>query len=303
MSSTPAIALTGLTKQFRSATAESGVLNAVDDVTLTIERGEIVAVLGPNGAGKSTAIDMILGLTRPTSGTVTVLGRSPAEAINDALIGAVLQTGGLLGELTVDNTLRLVAATYPRHRPVEEHLHRHGLTDLRRRKIARCSGGEQQRLRFALATLGAPQIIVLDEPTAGMDPVKRRQFWGALSEEARHGTTVIFSTHYLEEAEHYAQRVVLLAEGRIIADGPVAEIQRLTNHSVLDADIPPTFDAEIALLPGVSDLRRAGEEISVTCTDADSVARTLLTTTPARRLRIATAGLDDVFFTLTSRKA
>ncbi|WP_434699496.1 ABC transporter ATP-binding protein [Trueperella pyogenes] len=165
-----AIAARGLTKRF-------GQLSAVAGIDLTIGVGEVVALLGPNGAGKTTALDMILSLTTPTSGELNVLGTTPTQAIRAGRISALLQTGGLLADMTVRETVTYIAAAYPNPQPVEEVLARTGLTPIAGRRVSKCSGGEQQRLKFALALLPEPDILILDEPTTGMDVAARREFW------------------------------------------------------------------------------------------------------------------------------
>src|SRR3954470_13419920 len=169
----PAIALRGLTKRF-------GAVTAVDGLDLTIEPGEIVAFLGPNGAGKTSTIDMVLGLSRPDAGTAEVFGMTPRSAVAHVLVTAVMQSGGLLKDLTVAETVELTAALFAHTRPVAEVLERAGLTAIAGRRVAKCSGGEQQRLRFAMALLPEPELLILDEPPTGMDVEGRRDFWGAI---------------------------------------------------------------------------------------------------------------------------
>ncbi len=202
----PAIELRGLTKSF-------GSVRAVRGIDLTVRPGEIIAFLGPNGAGKTTTIDMMLGLSRPDEGTVLVYGMEPSAAVRHGLISAVMQTGGLLRDLTVEETLRLTASLFSNTRPVAEVLGRAGIADIAGRRVVKCSGGQQQRLRFAMALLPDPELLVLDEPTTGMDVTGRRDFWAAIREDAAHGRTVLFATHYLEEADAYADRIVLVSHG------------------------------------------------------------------------------------------
>ena len=176
-SAAPALRLTDVRKTF----AVSGDrVEAVRGIDLDIAPGEVVAMLGPNGAGKTTTLDMVLGLTEPTSGTVEVFGLHPRRAVDAGRISAVLQTGGLLRDLTVEETVRVVASTFDSPQPVAEVMERAGITQLARRRVSKCSGGEQQRLRFALALLPDPDLLVLDEPTAGMDVAARRDFWAAM---------------------------------------------------------------------------------------------------------------------------
>src|SRR4051795_10992105 len=202
----PAVALRGLTRRF-------GAVTAVDGLDLTIEPGEIVAFLGPNGAGKTSTIDMVLGLSWPDGGTAEVFGMAPRTAVAHGLVTAVMQTGGLLKDLTVAETVELTAALFAHTRPIAEVLERAGLTAIAGRRVAKCSGGQQQRLRFALALLPEPELIILDEPTTGMDVEGRREFWAALPAQPRRGRTVVFATHFLEEADAYADRIVLVSAG------------------------------------------------------------------------------------------
>src|SRR4051812_3694036 len=179
-SAAPAVALRGVTKRF-------GAVTAVDGLDLTIQPGEIVAFLGPNGAGKTSTIDMVLGLSRPDAGTAEVFGMAPRTAVAHGLVTAVMQTGGLLKDLTVAETVELTAALFAHTRPVAEVLQRAGLTEIAGRRVGRCSGGEQQRLRFAMALLPEPELIILDEPTTGMDVEGRRGVLGAHPGGARGG--------------------------------------------------------------------------------------------------------------------
>lgn len=242
-------------------------------VDLTVDRGEIVALLGPNGAGKSTLIDLVLGFTAPTSGTVTVFGTRPRDAIADQRVGAVMQSGGLLPDLTVAATVSMIAATFPDPRPVDEVLALADLTGLARRRVGKCSGGEQQRLRFALALLGSPDLLVLDEPTAGMDAASRHRFWQVMADRAAEGTTVVFATHYLEEAQNFARRIVLLDRGVVVADGTPEELGDTgrvltwtrdgTTHTttVADAAASDALARDLLADPGVSDLRIAAHTV------------------------------------------
>src|SRR3954467_15955127 len=226
--STPAIALRGLTKRF-------GAVTAVDGLDLTIEPGEIVAFLGPNGAGKTSTIEMVLGLSRPDGGAVEVYGSAPRSAVAHGLVSAVMQTGGLLKELTVRETVELTAALFAHTRPVAEVLDRAGIAEIGDRRVGKCSGGQQQRLRFAMALLPEPELLILDEPTTGMDVEGRRDFWTAIRADAERGRTVLFATHYLEEADAYADRVVLVSRGRVVADGTSSEIRAMSSGRRISA--------------------------------------------------------------------
>ncbi|ANH37441.1 Daunorubicin/doxorubicin resistance ATP-binding protein DrrA [Nocardioides dokdonensis FR1436] len=224
--STRAVQMTGLTKTFAAPAGTHGPpVTAVDAVDLTIRPGEVVAFLGPNGAGKTTTVDMLLGLTRPTSGSVEVYGTSPRRAVAAGRVSAVLQTGGLLPDFTVRETVRAIAALHGRPDRVDHVIERARLTGLAGRLVQACSGGEQQRLKFALALVADPDLVVLDEPTTGMDVGARRDFWDTMRADAADGRTIVFATHYLAEADEFADRTVLMARGRIVADGPTADVR------------------------------------------------------------------------------
>jgi len=301
---TLALDLRGLRKSF-------GDVRAVDGLDLAVRPGEVVAFLGPNGAGKTTTIDLLLGLAEPDEGTVRVLGLDPSAAIAAGRVAAVMQSGGLLRDLTVGETVALMASFFRgtgRTRPAAEVMQRAGIADLADRRVGACSGGQQQRLRFALALLPDPDLIVLDEPTTGMDVEGRRDFWNALRADAARGRTILFATHYLEEADAYADRIVLVSHGRVVADGSAAQVKSLTSGRVVSATVPgaadgtgaSTFDvAAVRALPGVSDVEVRRDRVLVRTTDSDAVARHLLTATVARDLEITARGLEDAFLALT----
>jgi ABC-2 type transport system ATP-binding protein len=292
----PAVDLRGVTKDF-------GPVHAVRGIDLEIQAGEIVAFLGPNGAGKTTTIDMVLGLSKPTSGTAQVLGMEPRQAIAHGLVSAVMQTGGLIKDLSVRETVEYTASLFANTRPVEEVLENAGITGIADRKVAKCSGGEQQRLRFAMALLSDPALLLLDEPTTGMDVEGRRAFWSAIRADAARGRTVMFATHYLEEADAYADRIVLISQGRIVADGSGAQIKALASGRTIRATLPGADTEALAALPGVTGIEVRGESVLVHTRDSDAVARHLLTHTDARDLEITSQGLEDAFLSLTGEDA
>lgn len=297
---TPAVDLRGLTKTFPG---KDGEIRAVDGIDLSVTPGEIVAFLGPNGAGKTTALDMMLGLTEPDSGAAAVLGLKPRQAVLAGRISAVLQTGGLLRDLTVVETIRYIASTFADALPVDYVLERAGLTALRNRRVSKCSGGEQQRLRFALALLPDPDLLILDEPTAGMDVTARREFWQTMRADADAGRTVIFATHYLEEANNFAERIVMISGGRIVADGSTTEIRERNSGRTLTAEMPQT-DAEqwlrrLKAVDGVVSVSVEGARVQVQARDTDALALTMLGDLGARGLEIASADLESAFISLT----
>ena len=226
------------------------------------------------------------------AGFLTVFGRW-------GLIAAVMQTGGLLKDLTVRETLRLTATLFPDARPVDEVLQRAGIEGIGGRLVGRCSGGEQQRLRFALALLPDPALMVLDEPTAGMDVEGRRSFWSSIRKDAERGRTVLFATHYLAEADAYADRIILLRQGQIVADGTSAEVKNLSTGRSVRATLPEADRAALEGLPGVRSLEIRGDRVFVQTTDSDAVARYLLVTAGARDLEIVAHNLEDAFVALT----
>jgi ABC-2 type transport system ATP-binding protein len=292
MTNAPAVRVTGLTKRY-------GEVTAVNGLDLTIAPGEVVALLGPNGAGKSTTIDMMLGLTRPDAGTVSVYGASPATAIRDGRVGAQLQSGGLLPDLTVGEIVGLSAALHKRHRPVAGVLKTAGLTDLAQRRVAGLSGGQQQRVRFAMALLADPDLIVLDEPTTGLDVEARRAFWAAMREETEQGRTVLFATHYLEEADDYADRIVLMRAGSVVADGTSAQIKSVVSGRTIRATLPGADMPSLAALPGVDTVEIRRDMVLLACSDSDTTLRALLTSTTAHDIEVTARNLEDAFLALT----
>lgn len=301
MNTSHVIEAQGLTQIFRT---RSGNVTAVDNLDLTIDKGEIVALLGPNGAGKTTLIDMLLGLSTPTRGVLTIDGASPKAAIQSGNIGAVLQTGGLLKDLTVQQTLDMLASLYPTRLDMNQVLADADLTELARRKVGKCSGGQQQRIRFAIATMHDPNILILDEPTTGMDVTARRTFWERMDKLAETGKTIIFATHYLEEAQNFAQRIVLMNNGKIIADGTSEEIRDLTGgrHVSFLADKPITF-SEYPMLSVETSEENGAYRHRTTVANADEFARVLLTKYTVRDLEIVKPSLDESFVQLTDRAA
>ena len=287
----------GLVKSFNGP---EGRVHAVREVDFTIAPGETVALLGPNGAGKTTTIDMILGLLEPDGGTVTVFGRPPAAAVRAGSVGGMLQTGALLRDLNVRELVAMMAALYPDPLDVDEVLAMTNLKPIAGRRTQKLSGGETQRTRFAVALVSNPELLILDEPTVALDVESRRDFWTAMRAFAGRGKTVLFATHYLEEADAYADRVVLLARGRVVADGPPTEVKALVGTRTIRATLPRVPLEELERLPGVTRAERRGESISLACSDSDAAVRALLLAyADARDLEISGAGLEQAFLQLT----
>ncbi|MHB1533887.1 MAG: ABC transporter ATP-binding protein [Acidimicrobiales bacterium] len=289
----PAVDLRGVFKSF-------GPVQAVRGIDLTIRAGEVMAFLGPNGAGKTSTIDMILGLSRPTAGEVEVYGMTPQHAINKGLVSAVMQTGGLLKDLTVAETVTYTSKLFAMSRPVGEVLERAGISAIAGRRVGKCSGGEQQRLRFAMALIPDPELLILDEPTQGMDVEGRRDFWKAIREDAAKGRTILFATHYLEEADAYADRVVLIRKGQIVADGTAAEVKSLASGRTVRATLGQEDGAAMGAIPGADTVEVRGDTVLIHSANSDKVARYLLNNTSAHDLEITAHGLEEAFLALTS---
>ncbi|WP_112247022.1 ABC transporter ATP-binding protein [Kribbella monticola] len=292
MTTTTAVTLNGVTKRY-------GDVQAVAGVDLTIRSGEVVAMLGPNGAGKSTTIEMLLGLVRPDQGSVQVYGSSPAEAIATGKVGAMLQSGGIIEDAKVGELMNLVAGLHKEPMPVAEALDRAGIADLVGRKIKGLSGGQKQRVRFAMAIIPQPDLIVLDEPTTGMDVESRRDFWASMHAETARGRTVLFATHYLEEADAYADRVVLMRNGKVVADGTAAQIKAGVSGRTIRATVPGADLAALAALPGVRNVETRGDVVLLQCANSDDTLRHLLNNTPAHDIEVTSADLEDAVLAIS----
>lgn len=291
---TAVVAFEGVTKAY-------GDLRAVDGLTLRLHPGETVALLGPNGAGKSTTLDLLLGLRPADSGTVRLFGTTPREAITAGRVGAMLQSGGLMEDVTVEELVRLVRALHPRPYPLSDVLARAGITSIADRMVNKLSGGQEQRVRFALATAGASDLIVLDEPTTGMDVTARQAFWATMREQAAQGRTVLFATHYLEEADAIADRVLVLHKGRLLADGTAAEIKARAGVRRISFALDDAVDeAALRTLPFLSALDVSGRRVRIQSHDADATVHAVygLGLYP-RELEVAGIGLEQAFVAIT----
>ena len=296
----PAIEINGLNRRFGRG---EHVVRAVDGIDLRIRRGEIVALLGPNGAGKTTALDMLLGLSDPNEGTVNVLGMHPRRAVAAGRIAAVLQTGGLLPDLTVRETVSVIAGLHGALHRVGSVMDQAGLEPIAGRRIGKCSGGEQQRVKFALALIPDPDILVLDEPTAGMDVTARRRFWDVMRQDADSGRTILFATHYLEEAEQFARRTIVLDHGKVVADEPTTQLRSSLGGRTVSATLPRGGEADEL----VTNLRTASDAEEITLDDGRLTVRTSasdelagrLLALGATELEIAAPSLESAFMGLT----
>ena len=291
--SSSGITLTDLTKSY-------GDVRAVRGINLSINRGETLALLGPNGAGKSTTLDMVLGLTRPDAGTVSLFGSSPRDAVRAGFVGGMLQTGEPIGYLSVRELITMMASIYPRPLDVDEALRLSGIEEIADRITTKLSGGQTQRVRMAIALVADPELLVLDEPTAALDVEGRRDFWVAMRAVAARGKTVIFATHYLEEADAYADRIILMARGRIVADGPPTEIKARVGGRTIRVTLNDVSVTDLAAIEGVTNAEQHGETFILNCPNSDSVLRIVLNRYPeARDIEVHGAGLEEAFLDLT----
>jgi ABC-2 type transport system ATP-binding protein len=291
------IRLHGLAKTYRGP---QGPIRAVRGIDVSIAPGETAALLGPNGAGKSTTIDMMLGLSKPDAGTVSVFGRQPREAVDAGLVGAMLQTGGLIRDLSVRELVTMMASLYPDPMDVENALEVTGLKAIADQRTQKLSGGQTQRVRFALAIVSNPDLLVLDEPTVALDVEGRREFWSIMRKFAARGKTVLFATHYLEEADANADRAILMAHGRVVADGPTTEIKARVGRRTIRATLPDVDPSTLAALPGVASAERHGDAVILNCVDSDQGIRALLEQYPtARDIEITGGSLEEAFLELT----
>lgn len=288
----PLARLHGVRKAYRT-------LTALDGVGFSIRRGEVLSVLGANGAGKSTSIAVLLGLVAADAGEAEVLGLAPGEIAARRRIGVMLQSAGIPENAKVAELLDLTRSYYPNPRSVADCVAMAGLDGLMDRRYGRLSGGQQRRVQFALAICGNPELLFLDEPTTGLDIDARQRMWATIRELVAAGTGVLLTTHYLEEAEALADRVVVLDRGRVVADGGMDEVRarvsqrRIRCLSALDV-------ARVGTWPGVRAASRDGARIEVVADAAEDVVRRLLAEDPAlTELDIRRAGLADAFLELT----
>jgi ABC-2 type transport system ATP-binding protein len=287
---------------FERVSKSYGDVRAVDGLTLDLHPGETVALLGPNGAGKSTTLDLLLGLRPADTGSVRVFGTSPRDAIVQGRVGAMLQSGGLMDEVTVAELVKLACALHPKPYKPGEVMSRAGIAQIADRKVNKLSGGQEQRVRFALATAGANDLIVLDEPTTGMDVSARQAFWATMREQADQGRTVLFATHYLEEADAIADRVLVLHRGRLLADGTAAEIKARAGARKVAFDLEGDIDEPaLRALPFLTTLDVSGRTVRLQSSDADATVHALygLVVYP-RNLEVAGLGLEQAFVAITT---
>ncbi|MFB4263482.1 ABC transporter ATP-binding protein [Nonomuraea sp. GTA35] len=296
--------MTGSALEMRAVTKDYGPVTALAGVDLEVGEGETVAVLGPNGAGKSTLLSIALGLRAPGSGTVSVLGRAPLEALRAGRVGVLLQESGLLEDVRVGELVGAVAGMYPKPMPAGRAMRAAGVEDLAGQHVGRLSGGQRQRVRFALCVVGDPDLLVLDEPTVGLDVEGRRALWQEVRAMTGQGRTAVFATHYLAEADDYADRVVLLAGGRVVADGSVATVKSLVGGNEVRCTLHDADLSDLEILPGVLQVSVEGRSVSLRTKDSDATLRGLFAMfDDVRDVRVESTDLESAFVSLTGGRA
>lgn len=297
MTTAPLARLVGATRRF-------GGLTALDDVTLDVNPGELIGLLGPNGAGKSTLLSLVQGRRRPTSGTVELFGGSPSDAAARVRLGSTPQETALPDTLRVGEVVDLVAAHYPDRVPTAELADEFGFADLLRRQCGALSGGQKRRIAVALAFVGRPRLVLLDEPTTGLDVDARHVLWAAIRRHREAGTTVVVTSHYLEEIEALAERVIVIDHGRVLADDTLGAVRDRVMSAVVELASPEPV--RVAALPHVVRDEVVGEgsaaagRVRLTVDDADAFVRELVTSgAPFERLTVRGASLEEAFLALT----
>ncbi|MBZ5523381.1 MAG: ABC transporter ATP-binding protein [Acidobacteriia bacterium] len=288
--------LSGVSKRFKSVVA-------LDGANLTVGAGELLAVLGPNGAGKSTAISLLLGLQRPDAGVVRLFGRPPGNIEARRQIGVMMQEVALAPELRVREHIDLVASYYPSPLPVKEAMERTHTTAIADRPYGKLSGGQKRQAQFAMAVCGRPRLLFLDEPTVGLDIQARQMIWATVRELVKEGCSVVLTTHYLEEAEALADRVAVLAKGRVVASGTVSSMRALVarKHVVCSTALA---EQEVAAWPGVESATRDQQGLHITTSQAEDIVRRLMSADGnLQDLEVRRAGLAEAFTELTQESA
>lgn len=276
-----------------------GSVTALSSLDLQVKAGEIVGFLGPNGAGKSTAIGIMLGLRKPSKGTVRLLGLPPTSRSARTRVGVMLQESGVPDNLTVEEVIRLFQSYYPYTLPTAEILKRADLASKRTALVSALSGGQKQRLYFALAITGDPDVLFLDEPTVAMDVTARQQFWEQVKGFADLGKTVLFSTHYLEEADAIASRIIVIHQGQVMATGSPAEIKQLVAAKTLRFKTSVPVET-LSQYPDVEHVERQNGEVMLLTNAAEAVLEKLFQDKiPVSHLTVTETDLESAFITLT----
>ena len=289
--------------RWTDASKRYGAVLALDRLNLEVHAGEVLAVLGPNGAGKSTALGLLIGLIRASSGRTELFGRDPTSAEARRHLGVMLQAGDPPDTLTVAEHIRLQSNYYPQPRALAETLTLAQLTDLAQRRYGALSGGQKRRVQFALAICGRPQLLLVDEPTTGLDVEARRGFWQVLRGLVAEGTAVVLTTHYLEEADALADRVALIQSGTLVAlDTPLGIKSRVGGQCLR---FRSSLSEQLLLqLPGVLSVRRDGSHLELRASEVERLLPPLLTADPnLRDLTIAAQSLENAVVDLIKEAA
>ena len=282
------------------ASKSYGNVPALHALDLTIAPGELLALLGANGAGKTTAVKLLLGLASPTSGLARVFGQDPRDAASRARTGAMLQVARVPETLKVREHIEVFSSYYPAPLPVAEIMTAAALQGLENRKFGELSGGQKQRVLFALAICGDPDLLVLDEPTVGLDVEARRAMWEQIRRFVQRGKSVLLTTHYLAEADALADRIVVVDRGRVVAEGTPSSIKAQAQGKRIRCTTSLTV-AELLAVTGVTSATRDGRTTELASSDSDRTVRALLAADPDLcELEITTAGLEDAFLMLTN---
>ena len=288
--------------RLKGASKSYGSLQALKDTDFAVYPGEVVALLGPNGAGKTTAISLMLGLRAPTSGSAEVFGRNPREPASRRRVGAMLQESGVPETLKVREVVEMFRRLYEKPIDAREALDAAGLREKAGSKVGNLSGGEKQRLYFALCIVGDPELLFLDEPTVGLDVESRRRFWESIREMHRRGKTIVLTTHYLEEADALAGRIVVIDKGEVVAEGTPAEIKARVGGKVIRFRSLALTEALLSQLPDIQRTEREGDAFTLYSTQPEDVLESLFRQgVKVQELEVVGAGLEEAFVALTSK--
>jgi len=292
---------TGPVVSFENVSKHYGSLKAVDGLSLDLRVGETVALLGPNGAGKSTSLDMLLALRKPTSGKIRMFGSDPYHAVKSGRVGAMLQSGGLMPEVTVRELVTLVAGFHPRPISPDITMKRAGIAEISEQRVDKLSGGQTQRVRFALAIAGECDLVVLDEPTTAMDVETRQRFWASMKEEVAEGKTLLFATHYLEEADQAADRILVINRGRLLADGTPADIKSRAGAKRISFRLDSVSEPFLLGLPGIVSVDVRGDVVQIQSSDSDATLYAVLDAGyRPREIEVGSLGLEQAFLAITA---
>jgi ABC-2 type transport system ATP-binding protein len=289
--------------ELRDAAKTFGNVRALQGVSLAVRQGETVALLGPNGAGKTTAISLLLGMRRPTAGSAKLFGRDPRDLASRLRTGVMLQESGVPDTLKVGEVIELFRRLYPQPLSVADALAAAGLESKANALVTGLSGGQKQRLYFALAIVGDPDLLFLDEPTVGLDVEARQTFWSYINGMVGRGKTIVLTTHYLEEADALADRIVVIDRGRVIAEGTPAAIKARVGGKTVRFRTTGLDEARLALLTGVGDARRSGDRFEFYTLQAeDALGRLFAAGIDLRELEVVGAGLEEAFLAITRER-